>query len=384
MDRTPTGTTQHYDVIVVGGGIVGAAIGWGAAARGARVALVDQGDVAVRASRANLGLVWVQGKGEGRPAYAQLTRQSAALWPELAARLLSDTGVDVSFRQPGGAHFCLGDEEFEERRELVARTKTESGDIGLRMVDRTELQAMMPLAVGPKVTGASYCPSDGHVNPLRLLRAFHAGLQALGSSYLPGNTVEAVHKDGDAFVVACTSRRLVAEKIVIAAGLGSRSLAPLVGLSMPVTPLKGQILVTERVAKFSDLYLGSLRQTDEGSIMIGSSRLDQGFDEIADVAPARTMAARCIACLPALSDLQVVRTWTGLRIMTPDGFPIYDASEQHPGAFAVTCHSGVTLAALHALHTAPEIVAGAFHGLHRDFSASRFNAAAQSPVYPRH
>jgi hydrogen cyanide synthase HcnC len=376
MDRHPIGTRQHCDIIVVGGGLVGAAIAWGAAGRGARVALVDEGDVALRASRANLGLVWVQGKGEGRPAYAQLTRQSAALWSELAARLLSETGIDVSFRQPGGAHFCLGDKEFEERRALISRTEAESGSIGMRMMDRAELQAIMPLAIGPKVTGASFCPSDGHVNPLRLLRAFHVGLQSFGSSYLPGNRVDAIGKDGDAFVVACTSQRLVARTIVIAAGLGSRSLAPLVGLSMPVTPLKGQILVTERVAKFSDLYLGSLRQTDEGSIMIGSSRLDQGFDEIADIAPARTMATRCISCLPALADLQVVRTWTGLRIMTPDGFPIYDMSERHPGAFAVTCHSGVTLAALHALNTAAEIVTGAFTGLHRDFSADRFKAAA--------
>ena len=69
-------------------------------------------------------------------------------------------------------------------------------------------------------------------------------------------------------------------------------------------------------------------------------------------------------------------SWSGLRIMTPDGFPIYDTSPSHPGAFAVTCHSGVTLAALHALHTAPEIIAGQFTGRYQEFVASRFKTAA--------
>ena len=367
---------HHCDIIVVGGGLVGAAIAWGVAARGARVALLDEGDVALRASRANLGLVWVQGKGEGRPPYAKLTRQSASLWPELQARLLSDTGIDVSFQQPGGTQFCLSDKEFEQRQELIARTEAESGSIGMRMLDRTELQAIMPMKIGAKVTGGSFCPIDGHVNPLRLLRAFHAGLQVFGSRYMPGGKVETIRKDGEAFVVQRGADQVSAARIVIAAGLGSLQLAPLVGLSMPVTPLKGQILVTERVTKFSSLYIGSLRQTDEGSIMIGSSRIDRDFDDIAEIPPSHDMAARCIECLPSLGDLQVVRTWAGLRIMTPDGFPIYDTSAQHPGAFAVTCHSGVTLAALHALLTSADIVAGGFTGLHREFPADRFKIAA--------
>jgi len=368
--------THHCDIIVVGGGLVGAAVAWGAAARGAKVALLDEGDVALRASRANLGLVWVQGKGEGKAPYAHLTRQSAALWPELQERLLSDTGVDVSFRQPGGTQFCLSEQEMEDRRQLIARTEAESGSIGMKMLDRAEVQDLMPLKIGPKVRGGSFCPVDGHANPLKLLRAFHAGLQHFGSVYLPGTRVETIAKDGAAFRVERGSESVVAEKIVIAAGLGSEAIARSVGLSMPVTALKGQILVTERVSKFKDLYIGSLRQTDEGSIMIGSSRIPERSDDISQVPPSLGMAQRCIECLPDLGDLQIVRTWAGLRIMTPDGFPIYDTSPSHPGAFAVTCHSGVTLAALHALDTAGEVVKGGFTGLYREFLGTRFPAGA--------
>jgi hydrogen cyanide synthase HcnC len=367
--------SHHYDIIVVGGGLVGAAISWGMAVRGARVAVLDEGDVALRASRANLGLVWVQGKGDGMPPYAHFTRMSASLWPDFAARLKSDTGIDVGFAQPGGAQFCLSEQELEDRRALIARTDAESGSIGLRMLDRAEVQAIMPLKIGPKVLGASFCPADGHVNPLRLLRALHAGLQQLGSHYLPGDKVESIRRDGTAFVVERGTERVSADKIVIAAGLGSAELAPKVGLEMPVTYSKGQILVTERVKKFDSLYINSLRQTDDGSIMIGSSRIAGRSDDV-QIPPSHGMAVRCIECLPDLGDLQMVRSWSGLRIMTPDGFPIYDTSSTHPGAFAVTCHSGVTLAALHALHTAGEIIAGQFTGHYQEFVASRFKTAA--------
>jgi glycine/D-amino acid oxidase-like deaminating enzyme len=75
------------DFLVVGGGLVGAAIGYGLAKRGVRVTLIDEGDTALRAARGNFGNVWVQGKGIGRPHYAAETRAAALAWPALAAEL---------------------------------------------------------------------------------------------------------------------------------------------------------------------------------------------------------------------------------------------------------------------------------------------------------
>ena len=98
-----------HDLIVIGGGLVGGAIAWGAQAKGASVVLLDEGDIAYRAARGNFGLVWVQSKGAGMPPYAQWTRRSAALWPDLADGLLAATGIDTSLRQPGGLAFCLSD-----------------------------------------------------------------------------------------------------------------------------------------------------------------------------------------------------------------------------------------------------------------------------------
>src|ERR1700683_1919409 len=116
-----------YDLIVVGGGLGGGAIAWGAAAQGASVALLDQGDIAYRAARGNFGLVWVQSKGAGMPPYAHWTRRSSELWPELARTLATGTGVDVALDQPGGLAFCLSEKEWVDRAAMLTRMHNESG-----------------------------------------------------------------------------------------------------------------------------------------------------------------------------------------------------------------------------------------------------------------
>ena len=87
----------------------------------------------------------------------------------------------------------------------------------------------------------------------------------------------------------------------------------------------------------------------------------------------QAMAARAVRIFPILARLNVVRMWSGIRVMTRDGFPVYDQSERYPGAFVVCCHSGVTLAANHALTLAPMIVAGRLDPLLDPFSARRFD-----------
>lgn len=364
-----------FDLIVVGGGLVGGAIAWGAASLGASVAVLDEGDIAYRAARGNFGLVWVQSKGAGMPPYAHWTRRSSELWPELARNLAGTTGVDVALEQPGGLAFCLSEKEWEDRAAMLRRMHNESGDIGTRMLDRAEARAMVP-GLGDRVAGASFCPIDGHASPLYLLRALHAALPALGGAWLPARKVDSIDAAPHSFVVHCGSERFTAAKLVIAAGLGSRALAPMVGLHMPVQPLQGQIIVTERLRPFLHYPTHVARQTAEGSVMLGDSQEDVGFDLSTKVAIVREIAARNVAIFPALKEASIVRMWAALRVMSPDGFPIYQQSEQFPGAFAATCHSGVTLAGAHALALAPAILAGELPETLTAFSSRRFAAAA--------
>jgi glycine/D-amino acid oxidase-like deaminating enzyme len=368
---------RRFDAIVIGGGLVGAAIGYGLARAGLSLALVDEGDVAFRASRGNFGLVWVQTKGLGAPHYPRWTRLSADEWPGLAAELGEQTGIAIGHERNGGLQLCLGEEELAKRRAMMEQMRQEAGNFGFeyRMLDHKDLADLLP-GLGPAVAGASWTPYDGHANSLNLLHALHKAFADKGGTYLPNRTVtEAMAAPGD-FRLDLAGEAIAAPKIVLAAGLGNAKLAPLFGLSAPVRPQRGQILVTERAARIWPLPLGSLRQTQEGSIMLGSSEEDVGFDTSQKPEVMQKIAHRAVLSFPWLAELQIVRAWAALRVMPPDGLPIYDESEQFPGAFTANCHSGVTLAAAHANAFAPMVAQGALDPMMAPFSAKRFDVPA--------
>jgi hydrogen cyanide synthase HcnC len=368
---------RTFDAIVIGGGLVGTAIAYGLGRQGLRVALIDEGDIAYRASRGNFGLVWVQSKGLGAPHYQRWTRTSAAAWPALAADLQERTGIALGLEQNGGLQLCLGEAEVARRRDMMEQMRREAGNFGFeyRIIARDELADMLP-GLGPAVSAASWTPYDGHVNSLALFHALHRACEGLHGVYLPNCTVtRATAAPGD-FRIEAGGETVTAAKIVLAAGLGNAALAPLFGLSAPVRPQRGQILVTERTSRAWKLPLGSIRQTPEGTIMLGSSEEEVGFDTGQNPAVMHTIAQRAVLTFPWLAELQIVRAWAALRVMPPDGLPIYDESERCPGAFTANCHSGVTLAGAHANLFAPMVAAGALDPMMAPFSAKRFDVPA--------
>jgi glycine/D-amino acid oxidase-like deaminating enzyme len=106
--------------------------------------------------------------------------------------------------------------------------------------------------------------------------------------------------------------------------------------------------------------------------MIGDSKEEVGLDDGNHHAVLAGIAARAIRTFPILEHARIVRSWGALRVMSPDGMPIYDQSATHPGAFLVTCHSGITLAAAHADLLATEIAEGTLTADMKVFSARRF------------
>jgi len=374
---------EPFDVIVIGAGLVGAAVAFGLRSLGSKLALLDEGDVAYRAARANFGLIWVQGKGAGLPHYATWTRYSAGEWPRLAVELLRETGIDVALAQPGGVHVCVGAKELEERAAMLDALQSQPGfrRYPIEALERHALASRVP-GLGTAVAGGTYCPLDGHCNPLKILRALHEVTILAGVAYRGDHRVARITPRDGGFVLDTAAGTLAAAKVVLAAGLGNAALAPMVGLASPVRPNQGQIIVLERVPRFLALPLQTIRQTDEGTVLIGDSQQDRGFDDSCGIDVLATMAARAVRVFPALGGARVVRAWAGLRVMTPDGFPVYEQSASHPGAFVASSHSGVTLAAAHAYAFAPAVAAGilpdSFHG----FGAMRFGVLGRTQ--PQH
>jgi glycine/D-amino acid oxidase-like deaminating enzyme len=367
------GVTTH-DAIVVGGGLVGAAIALGLGDAGLRTALLDEGDTAHRASRGNFGLVWVQSKGLGAPWYQRWTRGSAGEWPALAADLAARTGLDTALQQPGGVHLCLSEAEFDDRAARMARMQSEAGNHGYdyRMIRAPELRDMLP-GLGPSVVGASWTPYDGHASPLALLQALHRAFTEAGGAYIPNAKATAATAAPHDFRVETAAGTFAAPRIVLAAGLGNADLAPLFALNTPVRPQRGQILVTERAQSILPIPTTTIRQAGEGTIMLGDSMEEVGFDTRQSPPVMAQIAQRAALCFPWIAELNVVRAWSALRVMAPDGLPIYDQSERFPGAFTANCHSGVTLAGAHARLLAPMIAAGSLDPVLAPFSAKRFD-----------
>ncbi len=365
------------DVLVVGGGLVGASIAWGLAKARLRVAVLDEGDVAFRAARANFGHVWVHGKGVGKSEYSNWTQASALSWPLLSDELKRETGIDPGFTRPGGFSLHLSEAELQRRIDKMETLLNQSGieRYPYEILDHRQTKAHLP-AIGRDVAGSTYCELDGHVNPLRLYRSLHTALHNCGAAYLPNHIVDRITHRNGAFTVGGAWGSMTAGRVVLAAGLGNSRLAPMVGLNVPLVPNRGQIIVTEKVMPFLHHPVATIRQTDEGGVIIGESK-EATMDHLRPRAEVTTVLAdRATRMFPILGDLNVVRIWAAFRVITPDGFPIYEQSRLCPGAFAVSCHSGVTLAASHAFTVADHIARGVLPSALSLFSSERFDVSA--------
>jgi glycine/D-amino acid oxidase-like deaminating enzyme len=368
-----------YDVIVAGAGMVGSAVAMGLAGLGRRVLMLDGADTDYRAAKANFGLVWVQGKGYGNTPYQRLSHDAARLWPAFAQALEDESGIALSYESRGGLHFCLGDEQFEDRAQRMRQWESRTPDLDpcIEMLDRRTLLRRFPtLRLGPAVTGASFGRSDGHVNPLRLLAALQKTFLSRGGTLISRHPVDRIEPlPGGGFRVCGGATCFSAASVVIAAGLGSQALGAMVGLDVPVRPQRGQIMVTERMAPLLPVPASGIRQTGEGTVMVGLTQENVGYDVGTTTAAAARMCRNALRVLPDLAGARIVRQWSCLRVMTPDGCPVYAASPLYSGAWTALCHSGVTLASFHAGPLARALAGGALPASLDAFHHERFDVS---------
>lgn len=338
-----------FDYAIIGGGVVGLSVAWGLLRRGHKVVVLDGSDGSFRASRGNFGLLWVQSKGLDRPEYARWSQRSTALWRGLADELLANTGIDVALRQTGGYWFFKSDTDLAAMVAKYDALKAQlGGDYPYEILDQAQLRKEEP-QIGPKITGAILHHQDGHANPLKLLRALAADTRRLGGEVLTGKTVTSVIRNGQ-FRVTCEDGTVVeAAKTVMTAGLGAAGIGPQMGFRAPVRPQRGQVLITEKLPKIINRPSLVARQVDEGGIQIGATNEEVGFDDSVTLDGIAGLAREAIEAYPILGRAQLIRSWGALRVLTPDGLPIYQQSPEMPGAYMVTCHSAITLAAAHAL-----------------------------------
>ena len=339
---------MQSDYAIIGGGVVGLSVAWGLLKRGFTVTVIDGDDGSFRASLGNFGLVWVQSKGMNQPRYASWSQQSAAAWREFSDELSDNTGHDVGLEQNGGYDLHFSEEALEATVEKYEKLKAElGGNYPYEVLGHNALRKEEP-TIGPKVVGAILHHQDGHANPLKLLKALADDVRKMGGRVIIGKHVESVTQD-ETFKITCDDGMIIeAGKTVLSAGLGAAKLGPSMGFKAPVRPQRGQVLITEKLPKIINRPSLIARQVDEGGIQIGATNEEVGLDDAVTTRGMAGLAAKAIDAYPMLARVQLVRSWGALRVLSPDGLPIYQESAQMPGAYLVTCHSGITLAAAHA------------------------------------
>ena len=368
------------DVIVIGGGISGAATALGLLKAGAgKVLVFDEQLPAQRLSRGNFGLTWFMCKGSNNPVYAKWCRMAIEQWQDFAAELKEETGYDVELEWTGGGIHAFGQEQYQAHADSIAVLKKVCAEVGLeypvRMLSRQEFMDMVPnIEVGEDLTGVMYTAEQGHVNPLLLLAAVRCAFQKRGGEYLADHSVSQIVPQRDGTIQVKTLKGdYSCSRLVVAAGHGTNKLIAPLGEKVPIYPQRGQLMVSERYKRVLDIPILCCRQTPDGTFIIGLSTEDTCLDDGVTMSAMKNQAANALRLFPTLKKLNWVRSWGAIRVMTPDGAPIYSKLAEHPHITALAMHSAVSLAPLKISEVAPWILGQKEPELITHFNNGRFN-----------
>lgn len=332
---------------------MGSAVALGLANAGAKVLMLDKVSRMHTASRANFGLVWSQSKGVGishRP-YARWSEKAVRMFTDFTRDIKEESSTNIELRLGKGLVISLGEKEFGARKSVIKTMHQAAEAYGekhpSRIVDRNEVKELVGKAtLGEEVTGGSYSPIDGDVNPLLLLKAMRKVFVKRGGFFIQGCSAERFSQSKNGYLLTTQSGDITCNKIVLAAGLGNIQLCSTLGIDIPLVPQKGQVLVTQKLKPFLSFPFSGLRQAECGTVMIGFTQENTGFENSTTVPEMATLAKRAVKIFPALQHAQVTRAWASLRVLTKDGLPIYDQVAEN--VYLLATHSGVTLAPVHA------------------------------------
>jgi sarcosine oxidase subunit beta len=352
---------MNADVVVIGGGVVGAADAYFLARRGFAVTLVERGGICQGTSSRCDGNVLLIDKMPGFD--CRLARLSQDLFPQVAAELEED----IEWHRRGSLLVIESEAEMAVASDFCRRLQNEG--IPVRILDGRAVHADEPrLAEG--ILGGMEADCDGSVNPMALTWGLVRGAARHGADILAHTAVTGIRRAAGGAVSGVETDRgtIATPRVVNAGGVWADGIGRMAGLEIPVKPRQGQILVGERtlpparrkVMEFGYLMakfgVGDYKRqvtpemeafgvafvfepTRSGNFLIGSSRRFVGRDTRCHPPLLAAMAARAITFFPVLRDVRVIRTYAGLRPFTPDHFPIVSDSPV-PGFYITAGHEG--------------------------------------------
>lgn len=344
------------DVIIIGGGVNGCAAAYYLAKKGVRDVIVLEADKSIGhgGSSRNGGGVRQSGRDMRELPYAMYAVNN--MWPFLSEEL----GIDVEYYQKGNLRLGKTEAHIQKLEDLASRSR----ELGLDMnvVAAQTVKEICPY-LSEEVIGASWCPTDGHANPMITTLAYYIRALEKGVRFFTDARVVKLEKYKGRLrrVIMESGEVFEAETVIIAAGYASRYLARTVGVDVPLYTYFEEALVTEMQPHMFDIMLGTAdgdfygHQSQHGSFVFGcDSGLEDGIDMPLDELKTSsvTAPAGCRAIMgyiPLLADAKIVRTWGGWIDMCHDGVPVISRVEEVPGMILACGFTG------HGFGTAPAV-----------------------------
>ncbi|MGH2344229.1 MAG: glycine oxidase ThiO [Chloroflexota bacterium] len=336
------------DVLIVGGGVIGGSIAYHLAERRTRVMVLERGRNGGHASLASAGLLHPQVDPDVPEGLRLLSALGCARFPELTARLRELTGIDPQYQACGWLRIAL---EPAHMGGLEARLNEKTGrDLDLRLISGEEARAMEP-GLAPQVIAALHHPRGAQVYVPALLSAYLHAAARLGGTVRCGVEVGELLLDAGRVRGARTAdgEMIEAEHTVLAGGAWTPTLAASLGISVPVYPMRGQILALHAIpAPLRQVVFGPgiyLAPKVDGSLIAGATYEDVGFDDRLTAAGLTTLLTAAQRTAPVLADATFRTAWVGLRPAARDGLPILGPVSGWTGVTLATGHTaeGVAL-----------------------------------------
>jgi len=366
------------EVVCVGAGIMGTALAFVLARRGARVVVLERSVPGAEASSAAAGMLGAQVESHAPGAFTSLCIASRARFGEWATALSRATGIDVEHRVSGILRAAF-DGDDAHSVETHAAWQRDAG-LAVEIVSAVRAKEIEPsLADGVKL--GAYFPEDGRVDPPRLLSALRIAAERAGAEFRSGALVKRIAVEGGRAVGVDleSGDRIEAPDVVVAAGSWSTLVGGTPLAAGQVQPARGQIVelatpspITRGVVFGKRAYLSP---RDDGRVLVGSTLEFVGYRRGVTAGGVRDLLSGAIDLVPALANADLLRTWSSFRPYTKNGLPIIGASST-PHLWLATGHfrNGILLAPITA-----EIVAARIAGETPPFDPTPFEMGASSP-----
>jgi glycine oxidase len=369
------------DVVIVGGGIIGCATAYYLAKDGAKVTVLERGEIGNEASGAAAGMLAALSSegGERGPAFDKLLDESTKLYQTLIPEL-KQTGIDFHHRRTGVLHVAMTDDEAALTRQRYEFRRKLTDD--LRWLDGpTEILGEEPEA-NPKAVAAMVSSREEYVDPRRITEALAVAAKSLGVTILTNSPVTRLRRDGTSKLrgVTTTGANHDGDTVLLAGGPWTMELAKRLGATVPVRPVRGQMLSLDGPkAPLRHMVWGGhayLVPREDGQTYVGATVEEVGYRKRTTESGISSLRNGAMDLIPALRSAKQRRAWSGLRPASPDGMPIMGRVLGWDNAWVSTGHfrNGILLAPISGLLMAKSILAGKPEAQLVTFDPSRFNA----------